>query len=143
MQANLERGKAAFSMRRVGLSVAILAGAPLIAALAICAPDPALAACGASSHPAGVHAGGGAGGVHVATAAATVSVARRRRRNASGVQAESSASALRGLPTASLGQGGRDGRPRGAHPKAHARTAATRTTNASAHLHAVRPAHRA
>ena len=56
MQAKLKRGKAAFHTRSAGSSVAILAGASLIAALALCAPDQALAACGGASHPAGVHA---------------------------------------------------------------------------------------
>ncbi|MGH6798362.1 MAG: hypothetical protein ACREDI_08270, partial [Roseiarcus sp.] len=71
MQSNLECGKAASGVRSVGRFVAILAGVPLVAALALCAPDRALAACGAS-HPAGVHATGG-GGVHVATARPTTS----------------------------------------------------------------------
>ena len=74
MQAKLKRGEAAFQTRSVGLSIAIFAGVPLIAALTLGAPDRALAACGASSHPAGIHAvGGGGGGVHVATGIAAPS----------------------------------------------------------------------
>jgi hypothetical protein len=59
MQAKFERAKAALRTSSAGLSIAILASTSLIAALALCAPDRALAACGASSCPAGVHAAGG------------------------------------------------------------------------------------
>ena len=38
MQAKLKRGEAAFPTRRVGLSIAIFAGVPLIAALTLGAP---------------------------------------------------------------------------------------------------------
>ena len=66
MQANLECGKAASGPRSVGPSVAIWAGVSLIATLTLCAPDRALAACSAPTHPGGgggVHSGGGGGGV--------------------------------------------------------------------------------
>ena len=68
MQGKLERGKAAFHTRSIG-SLAILAGASLIAALTLGAPDRALASFVASSHPSGVHTGVG-GGVHVASTTA-------------------------------------------------------------------------
>ena len=135
MQAKLDRGKAAFSMRHVGLSVAILAGATL----SICVSSPALAACGIS-HPSGVHASGGAGGVHVATSA--TAVPHGGGATASGCSPGASAPALRGLTTAASGRVVETG-AHASHPMTHARTAATRTTNAGAHLHAVRPAHRA
>ena len=68
MQAKLERGKAAFRMHGVGLSVAILASATL----SLSAPGRALAACGGSSHPA--HAAStGTAGVHVGTSTAAAS----------------------------------------------------------------------
>jgi hypothetical protein len=138
MQTKLERGKAAFHIRST-----ILAGAPLIAALALCAPDQALAACGAVSHPAGVHATAGAGGgVH-----ATTGIAAPSRVGGGGgtlgCANGGSAAALHGLPVASSG---RVVEATGAHAvrsETHARAATTRTTNFSAHLHAVRPAHHA
>src|SRR6516225_6351769 len=65
MQVNLERGKAASAMRSVS-RLAVLAGVPLIAALALSAPDRALAACG-TSRPAGVHAATASTGVHTTT----------------------------------------------------------------------------
>ena len=105
MQAKLKRGEAAFPTRSVGLSIAVFAGAPLIAALALCAPDSAQAACGGSSHPAGVHAaGGGTGGVHAATGIATPSGVGGGGGGSLGCPGGSSASALRGLPTASSGR---------------------------------------
>ena len=68
MPAKLERGKAAFRMHGVGLSVAILASATL----SLSAPDRALAACGSGSHPA--HAPSISGGsVHTATSIAAPS----------------------------------------------------------------------
>ena len=75
MQAKLERGKAAFRMHGVGLSVAILASATL----SLSAPDRALAACGASSHPARRQRSG-AGGTHAATSTAATSSGRWRRK---------------------------------------------------------------
>jgi hypothetical protein len=132
MQADLKRGKAAFRMRSVGLSVAILASATL----SLSAPDRALAACGGSSRPAGVHAaGGGAAGVHVATGIAAPSGGGGGG-GSLGCAGGSSASALHGLPVASSGRVVQTG-AHAARAASHARTATTRTTNASAHLHAV------
>ena len=124
MQGKLERGKAAFHARSIG-SLAILAGAPLIAVLALGAPERALAACGASSHPAGVHAaaGGGGGGGTL------------------GCAGGSSASALRGLPTTSSGRVVEPG-AHASRTATHAGNAATRTANAGVHMHAVGHAHR-
>ena len=130
MQADLNGGKAAFRMRSVGLSVAILAGATL----SLAAPDRALAACG-TSHPAGVHAAGGGSGVHVATSTAATSGGSGGS-GTLGCAGGSSASALHGLPTTSSGRVVE----RGAHAartETHARTATTKTTNVSAHLHTV------
>jgi hypothetical protein len=153
MQANLERGKAAFRTRSVGLSVAILAGAPLIAALALFAPDRALAACGGASHPAGVHAAGSGGGsVHAATGIAAPSGGGGGG-GSLGCANGSSASALHGLPVAASGRVVEPG-VHAAHGTTHERTAATRTAatstattrtattrtaNTSAHLGGVKP----
>jgi hypothetical protein len=143
MQAKLKRGEAAFPTRSVGLSIAIFAGAPLIAALALCAPDSAQAACGGSSHPAGVHAaGGGTGGVHVATGIAAPSGVGGGGGGSLGCPGGSSASALRGLPTASSGRVVEMG-AHAARTESHARTATKRSTNVSAHLRSARSGHRA
>jgi len=134
MQGKLERGKAAFHAQSAGSSVAILAGASLIAALTLGAPDRALAACGASSHPSGVHTGVG-GGVH----AATSTVARSGGSGGGGslgCPGGSSASGLRGLQTAASGRVVEPG-VRAARTETHARNATTRTTNATAHLRTV------
>ena len=136
MQTKLERGKAAFHVRST-----ILAGAPLIVALALCAPDPALAACGASSGAA--HAPSTRTGAHTATSIAAPSAAGGGGGGSLGCANGSSVSVLRGLPTTASG---RVVEATGAHAtrsEMHARTAATRTTNVSAHLRAVRPAHHA
>jgi len=130
MQADLKRGNAAFRMRRVGLSVAVLAGA----ALSLSAPDRALAACGGSSHPAGVHAAGGGGGVHVATRTAATSSGSGGS-GSLGCAGGSSASALRGLPTATSGRVMETG-VHAARNETHARTATTRTANAGVHVRA-------
>jgi hypothetical protein len=140
MQGKLERGKAAFHTRRIG-SLAILAGASLIAALTLGAPDRALASCVASSHPSGVHTGVG-GGVH----AATSTVARSGGSGGGGslgCPGGSSASGLRGLQTAASGRVVEPGVRAATRTETHARTATTRTTNASAHLHTVRSPHHA
>jgi hypothetical protein len=132
MQADLRSGKAAFQIRSVGLSVAILAGATL----SLSAPERALAACGAS-HPAGVHAaGGGTAGVHVATSTAATSGGSGGG-GTLGCAGGSSASALRGLPTTTSGRVVETGAHAAARSETHARTAATKTTNASAHLRTV------
>jgi len=142
MQAKLKRGEAAFQTRSVGLSIAIFAGVPLIAALTLGAPDRALAACGASSHPAGIHAaGGGGGGVHVATGIAAPSGGGGGGGGSLGCAGGSSASALRGLPTASSGRVVETG-AHAARTESHARTATTSTANAAAHMHGVGHAHR-
>jgi hypothetical protein len=135
MQADLKRGKAAFRMRAIGLSVAILAGATLSA------PNQALAACGGSSHPAGVHAAAaGSGGVHVATGIAAPSGSGGGG-GTLGCAGGSSASALRGLPTATSGRVVETG-THAARTESHARTATTRTANAGVHMHAFGHAHR-
>jgi hypothetical protein len=103
MQGKLERGKAAFHTQSAG-SRAILAGASLIAALTLGAPDRALASCVASSHPSGVHTGVG-GGVH----AATSTVARSGGSGGGGslgCPGGSSASPLRGLQNCRFRQSG-------------------------------------
>lgn len=137
MQTKLERGKAAFPIRTV-----VLAGAPLIAALALCVPDQALAACGASISPGGIHAaGGGGGGVHAAASGPATSDGGGGG-GSLGCANGSSASGLRGLPVAASGRVVEGGAHR-AHNASRVRTAPTRTGNASAHLHGVRPGHRA
>jgi hypothetical protein len=143
MQAKLKRGEAASRTRSVGLSIAIFAGAPLIAALTLGAPDRALAACGASSHPAGIHAaGGGSGGVHVATGIAAPSRGGGGGGASSGCPTGGSAGAVHGLTTAASGRVVEPG-VRAARTETHARTATTRTKNVSAHLRAIGPGHRA
>jgi hypothetical protein len=138
MQADLKRGKAALRMRAVGLSVAILASAML----SLSAPDRALAACGGSSHPAGVHAaGGGGGGVHVATGIAAPSGGGGGGGGSLGCSGGSSAPALHGLPVASSGRVVETG-AHAARTESHARTATTRTANAGVHMHAFGHGHR-
>jgi hypothetical protein len=142
MQANFKRGKAVSGVRSVG-RFAILAGVPLIATLAFSPPDRAFAACGAS-RPAGVHTGVG-GGAHVATGIAAPSRGGGGGGGSLGCAGGSSASALRGLPTASSGRVVETGAHAMGRPTARmtAHTTATKSTNASAHVHAVRPPHRA
>jgi hypothetical protein len=147
MQANFKRGKAAPGVRSVGRSVGILAGVPVIATLALCAPNAALAACGVS-HPAGVHAAGG-GGVHVATGIpATSGGGGGGGVGTLGCANGASAGALRGLPTTASGRVVEPSTHAAAHMTtgtrtATTRTATTRTANASAHFAAVRPPQRA
>jgi hypothetical protein len=130
MQAKLERGKAAFRMHGVGLSVAILASATL----PLSTPDRALAACGGSSHPAGVHAaGGGTAGVHAATSTVATSGGSGGGSGTLGCAGGSSGSAMRGLPVASSGRVLEPG-AHAARTETHARNAATRTPGATAHL---------
>jgi hypothetical protein len=140
MQTKLELVKATLCTRGVNLAVAILASVPLIAALALSASDRALAACGGSSHPAGVHAAaGGGGGVHV-TAGIGASSGGGGGGGNLGCANGSSASALHGLPIASSGRVVETG-ARAARTETHARTATTRTANAGARMHAIRPPH--
>ncbi len=141
MQAELERGRAASGVRSVGRSLAILAGLPLIATLALYAPDRALAAaCGAGSlggvHAAGGGGGGGGGGVHPPTSHASSGGGGG---GGGGGCAGGASAPMRGLSTAASGrvvQNGVHG-----HTATHARTAATRTANTGAHLHAFKGHH--
>jgi len=160
MQANHERGKAASGARSVGPTVAIWAGVSLITTLTLCAPDRALAACSAPTHPGGgggvhsgvgggVHSGGGGGGVFHSGGGG----------GGSGCSNGSSAVALHGLPMAASGRV-LEGGIRAAHTATHARTATTSTAtrddttrtatpriatpriaNVSAHLGSIRPPH--
>jgi hypothetical protein len=139
MQTKLERGKAAFRIRSVGLSAVILAGAPLIAVAALCAPEQAFAACGVS-HPAGVRTSTGSGGTHATTGIAAPSGGGGGV-GSLGCANGSSAPALRGLPVASSGRVIETGAHAG-RTENHVRTAPTKSTNATAHLHTVKPAHR-
>jgi hypothetical protein len=136
MQAKLERGKAAFRVHGVGLSVAILVSATL----SLCAPDRALAACGASSHPAHA-AASGAGGTHAATSTVATSSGSGGGGGSLGCAGGSSASAPHGLQTAASGRVLEPG-VRAARTETHARTATTRTANAAAHMRGVGHAHR-
>jgi hypothetical protein len=147
MQVNLERGRPA-SGGRSGGYFAILAGAPLIAALALSAPDPALAACGAS-HPAGVHTATGTG-VHTATSRPPTSGAGGGGGGAGSLGCPNGSSApalhggggaLHGLPVATSGRVVEGGARSAAHTATHARPAPTKATNASAHLRGVKPPH--
>jgi hypothetical protein len=154
MQADLKRGKAASDVR--SRSVAILAGVPLFAILALFAPDRALAACGAASHPA--HAAASSGGsVHTATSRPAAGGGGGAGGGSLGCAGGASAPAPRGLPTTASGRVVEIG-AHAAHTTtltrtattktaptrtATTKTAPTRTTNASAHVHAVRPPHRA
>jgi hypothetical protein len=140
MQADLKRGEGASGPRPVARLAAILAGAPLIAMLALCAPDQTLAACGAAARPAGVHAAeSGGGSVYAATSIAASSGGGG---GSLGCANGSSASGLRGLLVAASGRVV-EGGAHGARAASRVRTAPTRTGNASAHLHGVRPGHRA
>ena len=141
MQVNLERGKAASAMRSLS-RLAILAGVPLIAALALSTPDRALAACG-TSRPAGVHTATAHTGVHTTTSRpATAGGGGGGGGGTLGCANGSSATAaLHGLPVAGSGKVVEGG----GHPVAHAAprpSAATAKTakpsNASAHLRGVK-----
>jgi hypothetical protein len=137
MQAKLVRGKTAFRRRSVALSVAILAGVPLM--LVLCSPERALAQCGASrpAHAASI----GGGGVHIATSRPAVSGGGSGGGGRTlGCANGASRAALRGLPVASSGRVVETG-ARGGHAAMRPRNAPSK--NASAHLHVVRPAHRA
>jgi hypothetical protein len=128
MQSN-ERGRAASGAHSVGRFVAIFAGVPLIAILALSAPDRALAACG-STKPAGVHSTTGSG-LHIATSKPPTSGSGGGS-GTLGCANGSSASALHGLPMAASGRV-LEGEP---HTAAHTtlkRTATTRTADTGAH----------
>ena len=137
MQANLESGKAASGARSVS-RLAILAGVPLIATLALCAPDRALAACGAT-HLGGIHTGVG-GAAHAATARPP-SGGGGGGGGSLGCPSGSSASALHGLPMAASGRVVEPGMHSAVHTATHTRTATTRTANTGAHAaaHATTP----
>jgi hypothetical protein len=136
MQTNLKRGNAAFRMRGVGLSLAILASTTL----SLSAPDRALAGCGGASRPAGVRpAVSGTAGVHAATGIAVPSGGGGGGGGTLGCAGGSSVSAMRGLPTTGSGRVVEAGARTMGHPTTRARTA----SNASAHVHAVRAPHRA
>jgi hypothetical protein len=138
MQADLKRGKVAFRMRGVGLSVAILASATL----SLSAPDRALASCGTSSHPAHSAASGN-GGNHAVTSTVARSGGSGGGGGTLGCAGGSSTSSLRGLPTTSSGRVVEMGASaHAARPESHVRNAPTRTTGATAHLHTVKAAHR-
>jgi hypothetical protein len=142
MRANLNLINAEAAARRVGRSIAILAGVPLIAGLAFCAPNQALAACGVS-HPAGVHAAStGASGVHAATSRTATTSAGSGGGGTLGCPSGSSATALRGLPVATSGRVVETG-SHTAHAATTSRNAATKITNASAHLRGVKSPHHA
>jgi hypothetical protein len=136
MQADFKRGKAAFRMRGVGLSLAVFASATL----SLAAPDRALAACGGSSHPAGVHTGV-ASGVHAATSTTATAGGTGGGVGSLGCAGGSSASALRCLPTAASGRVVETG-AHAARNETHARTATT-TANAGVHMHAFVHGHHA
>lgn len=151
MQTILKRGEAAPRVRSAGLSVAIVAGASIAATSSFIVPNPALAACGGASHAAGVHAS--TGGTHSTTGIAAPSRAGGGGSGSLGCANGSSAAGLRGLPTAASGRVIEAGvvhtarretpaRTAPARQETRARTAPQRTTNATAHLHTVRPAHR-
>jgi hypothetical protein len=129
---------------------AAILGVPVIATLALSAPDRALAGCGASApavaHPAAVgggsvHSGGGGGGVHSGGGS-----------GGGGGGCPNGASALHGLPLhglpmAASGRVVEAGMRSAVHTGTDARTATTKTAtraaptriaNASAHLGGVR-----
>jgi hypothetical protein len=139
MQADLERGKAASGLRGVG-RFTVLAGASLIAALALSISDPALAACG-PSRPAGVHAAAsGVGSVHTTTS--IVAPSGGGGGGSLGCANGSSASGMRGLPVSASGRVLENGVRGAAHTRtAIARGATTRTANTSVHVRGVRPPH--
>jgi hypothetical protein len=128
MQANHDHGKAAFGLCGAGRFVV-----PLLATLALSAPGPALAACGAT-RPAGVHAASSGGGsVHAATSTASSGGGGGGGVGSLGCANGSSAPALRGLATTASGRVVEGGAHRAARTAIHARTASTRTANTSAH----------
>lgn len=141
MQANLRLNEAASGTPGVGRFIGTLAGLPLLATLALCAPNRAFAGCGAS-HPAGVHAAVAAvSGVHAATSR-TATTSAGGGGGTLGCPSGSSATALRGLPAATSGRV-IESSAHTAHVATTPRSAATKTTNASAHLRAVKSPHHA
>ena len=140
MQVNLERGKAASAMRSVS-RLAILAGVPLIASLALSASDPALAACGAS-RPAGVHGAAAKTGAHVATSRPATSGGGGGGGGTLGcANGSSAAAAPHALPVASSGKVVESSVRPVAHTTPHPSAGKAKTakpSNASAHLRGVK-----
>ncbi|HLX98058.1 MAG TPA: hypothetical protein VKR62_05130 [Roseiarcus sp.] len=140
MQVRLERGRAASGVRSVS-RFAFFAGVPLIAALALSAPERAFAACG-PSHPAGVHSGTGTGS-HTATSRPS-SGGSGGGGGTLGCANGASATALHGLSIAGSGkvvEMGVHAPHTAARTTTHARTAATKPANATAHLRGAKPPH--
>src|SRR6185312_9236597 len=146
MKVRLERGGPVSGVRSVG-RLALFAGVPLIAALALAIPEAALAACGAS-RPAGVHSGTGAG-VHTATSrpssggGASGGGGTLGCANGASAPAPHGPAAPHGLSIASSGrviEGGHAPHA-AARTTAHARTAATKPAKATAHLRGAKPPH--
>jgi hypothetical protein len=137
MQVRLERRRAASGVRSVS-RFAFFAGVPLIAALALSAPERAFAACG-PSHPAGVHSGTGTGS-HTATSRPS-SGGSGGGGGTLGCANGASATALHGLSIAGSGKVVEGGARPVAHTTVHARTAATKPANATAHLRGAKPPH--
>jgi hypothetical protein len=138
MQVNLKRGKAASAMRSLS-RLSILAGVPLIAALALSVPDRALAACG-TSRPAGVHTATAHTGVHTTTSRPATSGGGGGSLGCA--NGSSAIAAPHALPVASSGKVVEAGVRPVAHTTPHPSTAAAKTaksTNASAHLRGVKP----
>ena len=147
MQVRLERGMAASGVRSVG-RLALFAGVPLIAALALAIPEAALAACGAS-HPAGVHSAAAGTGVHIATSrpssggSASGGSGTLGCANGASAPAPHGPAAPHGLSIASSGRVVEGGHAphAAARTTAHARTAATKPAKATAHLRGAKPPH--
>lgn len=137
MQVRLERGRAASGVRSVS-RFAFLAGVPLIAALALSAPERAFAACG-PSHPAGVHLGAGTG-AHTATSRPS-SGGSGGGGGTLGCANGASATALHGLSIAGSGKVVEGGARPAAHTTVHARTTATTSSKTTAHLRGAKPPH--
>ena len=135
MQTKLRRGEAAFCMRRVGMSLAILTAVPLIFALTT--PNQAFAGCGVS-HPSGAHAASVATGAHSPTG---ISAASGGGGTVSGCSTGASTSAVSGLTTATSGRVMQSG-AHAARTESRPRTATTRTANTATHFHAAGAGHR-
>ena len=142
MQTNLKRGKAASRVRSVGLSVAIVASASIVATFSFFVPNPALAACGARAIR-GRHAAIGQHRRSYRDQHRTRRQAQqRRRRRKPRLCKRKQRLGIAGPADGRFGQGGRGRRACGAPGDAREDRDA-RTTNATAHLHTVKPAHHA
>ena len=143
MHVNVERGKAALSVRSAVSFSGILAGASFIAILSLCAPQQALAACG-STGASGIHTGSGGGeGVHTATARPATPHPSGGGGGSLGCANGASASALHplhNLPVSAQGKLIETGARPVPHTTASTTTSTkTKTTNNSAHLRGVKP----